>query len=763
MSLTLGDPTWLLPATLALLAFAILLAWVYARLPHIPIATRIACFTLKFLGTAIIVLFLLDPILNREVVKPGANHVAILVDRSASLNIVDPTTGRLRSEQIRSLLATAPPWLAELETTFTVHRHVFDSRLRKVANFDNLTFDGHLTSLQSALTTLIDRTVSSPLTGIILLTDGNATDLDAATQLLASSPLPPVYPVLLGSAAVPPDLRILRTTATESAFEDTPVTIEVEIEATGFLGQSVNVRLLDPTTRQVLATEKRTISTDPARLPIRFEYRPEKPGLFTAIARVESAASTPEATLANNERLITLPRRSEPVRILYVGGRPNWEHKFLKRALDRDDLVQLVSLIRISDRTPKFAWRDATAATTNPLYQGFDAAEEEAERYDEPVFVRLDTRDADELRGGFPQTPADLYAYDALILDDVEAAFFTRDQQQLIENYVADRGGSLLALGGNESFRRGRFDRTPIGDLLPTYLSRHDRPPPRSPVRLDLTREGLLAPWTRLHPTAEAERSRLATLPALRVLNDVGDAKPGATTIATATESDGTVHPAILTQPYGKGRVAALAIGDLWRTGMESPEARRDLERTWRQLLRWLVADVPPHAALTATPDPTAPDQSTTIRASLRDEEFNPQIQPNLPITVTNPDGTTILRTAQPDPDQPGSYTLTTTAPGLHRATLPAATGIAWSLNPAAREFESLGINQTLLENLAAGTNGQLLKPHELESISEQLSKTNRIIKETQPSPVWHQWPFLIAAIALLATEWLLRRRKNLP
>ncbi len=773
MTLTLGNPTWLLPATLALLAFALLLAWTYARLPHIPVTTRLACFILKFLGTAALIFFLLDPRLERQIAKPGANHVAILVDRSASLEIPDPTTGRPRSEEIRDLLAPDAPWLTNLAATHTVHRHVFDSRVRAVPDFTTLTFDGHLTSLHQALADLADRTTNLPLSGLILLTDGNATDPTtlAQPQTISHSPFqisnsPPIYPVLLGPDTAPPDLRIVHTTATESAFEDTPVTIEVEIEATGFQTRDVKVQLLDPATRQVLTTEKRRIATDSARLPIRFEIRPKNPGLFTAIARVESTTGVPEATLANNERLIALPRRSDPIRVLYVGGRPNWEHKFLKRALDHDDLVQLVSLIRISDRTPRFAWRDATAATTNPLYQGFEAAEDEAERFDEPVLVRLDTRDAAELRGGFPTAAADLNAYDALILDDLPATFFTRDQQRLIESYVADRGGSLLALGGNESFRRGHFERTPLADLLPVYLDRAQRPPPRGPVRLDLTREGLLAPWTRLLPTAEAESARLAALPPLRVLNDTGDAKPGATTLATATEADGTIHPALIAQSYGQGRVAALTTGDLWRTGMESPAARRDLERTWRQLLRWLVTDVPTRATLTVRPDPAAPDQSTELRATLRDEDFNPKIQPDVPLEITNPDGTTTLRTAQPDPATPatpGTHTLTTTAPGLHRANLEGAPEIAWTLDPEAKEFETLGINRSLLQTLATASQGELLNPADLKTISERLTKNAQTILETQSTPLWHQWPFLLGAIACFAAEWTLRRKKNLP
>ena len=78
-------------------------------------------------------------------------------------------------------------------------------------------------------------------------------------------------------------------------------------------------------------------------------------------------------------------------------------------------------------------------------------------------------------RAAFPRTPEVLFEYHALILDDLEAGFFTADQQALVERFVSERGGGLLMLGGQGSFRQGGYERTPIGELLPVYLDRAAR------------------------------------------------------------------------------------------------------------------------------------------------------------------------------------------------------------------------------------------------------------------------------------------------
>ena len=56
-------------------------------------------------------------------------------------------------------------------------------------------------------------------------------------------------------------------------------------------------------------------------------------------------------------------------------------------------------------------------------------------------------------------------------------------------------------------------------------------------------------------------------------------------------------------QRFGEGRVGALMVGDLWRWGMRDEEARKDLERSWRQMMRWLVVDVPDRIEIVARAD----------------------------------------------------------------------------------------------------------------------------------------------------------------
>ena len=172
-----------------------------------------------------------------------------------------------------------------------------------------------------------------------------------------------------------------------------------------------------------------------SELNFRFQIQPDKPGIHfyqldtRATEELNSADSgaSREATLVNNRRMLAVDRGQQPFRVLCVAGRPDWEFKFLNRALEDDPQVRMVTLLRIALREPKFAFRQRIEdEASNPLFGGFGAStNEDTARYDPPVLIACNTpTNALELRGGFPKSAEELFKYDAVILDRVEAGVF---------------------------------------------------------------------------------------------------------------------------------------------------------------------------------------------------------------------------------------------------------------------------------------------------------------------------------------------------
>lgn len=783
-TLTLAAPQWLWPAVGLLAVTLLALAWSYRIAPA---GWRWVCGGLKSLGLAALAFCLLEPLWTGQRARPGANLLAVVADNSQGLQVRDRDAAQTRGETLRGWLdPVRATWWSALEEMFEVRRFSFDARLHAVRDFNELTFDGRASALGAALNALRERFAGRPLAGVILLTDGIATDIHDSWPPLDG--LPPVYPVVVGRPGAVRDLALAQVRVNQTAFEDAPVSVQAEVRATGAAGETVTATLLDASGAKVAEHEARARRDDEA-LTFRFQWRPPRPGLAFYELRVgfRHGEAAGEATPLNNSRVVAVDRGRGPYRMLYVAGRPNWEYKFLNRALGEDDQIELTGLIRVALREPKFEFRGRAGETGNPLFRGFgDQDREQVERYDQPVLVRLYPNDAAQarhepvLRAGFPGVAEALYEFDAVILDDVEAAFFTPAQQALLARFVSERGGGLLMLGGAESFRQGGYHRTPVGDALPVYLDRAQDPAPGGAWRFNLAREGWLEAWARLRETEHDEKARLQTMPPFQVLNPVRDIKPAASIVATVADEQGREHPALITQRFGRGRTAAMTIGDFWRWGMRDPTARHDLEKAWRQLARWLVADVPRRVELAVEPAPDQAPGAVRLRVRARDAQFQPLDEARVSIEVTraalgtNAAPAPLRLTAEPADREAGLYEALYVArqPGGYHASAVvtnaagaevgrAETG--WSTDLAAEEFRSLEPNVVLLEELARRTGGEVVPAARLADFARGLPQRRAPVMEAWTVPAWHT-PWLFAfALACFVTEWGLRRWKGLP
>jgi uncharacterized membrane protein len=731
---------------------------------------------LKSLGLAGLALCLVEPLLSGTRARRGANMFAIVVDNSQSMSIHDRDAAESRGDQVRALLKPETAWQKQLGEDFDARRFAFDAHVRSVEDFGSLSFDGARSSLAATLNSLSRRFRGLPVAGVLLVSDGNGTD----STKVKWSDLPPVYPVVVGRAELPPDLSLAGLSVTQTNFESAPVTVRADVVGSGLAGETITARLVDDAGKEI-ETQTVDVPAEDEPLALRFQVRPEHNGVsFYRVRAWPKDVAKPqaaEATLANNERVVVVDRGGGPYRVLYVCGRPNWEFAFLRRALKGDDQLELLGLVRIARREPKFSFRSKAGESTNPLFRGFEHPDEEsAERYDQPVLIRLGTRDENELRDGFPKTAEELYGFDAIVLDDVEAGFFSQDQLTLLQNFVSRRGGGLLMLGGPDSFATGRYDRTPVGNLLPVYVDQNLAPSARGQheYRLALTREGWLQPWVRLRETEPEERQRLSGMTPFRMLTSISRIKPAATVLAEVVDEEGAKHPALVAQRFGRGRSAALLVGDFWRWAMRRPnEKEDDLAKSWRQTVRWLVADVPRRVEVDVQSQEDSAIGAVTLSIRVRDPGYLPLDNAQVAIEVTMPDGKTLALDTEPHDSEAGAYLATHVPrqPGAYRAAIKVSAPdgspvgereAGWVAQPAADEFKTLRPNRAWLEEVAAKTGGEVVAAEKLDEFVSSLPTRRAPITEPWTRPAWNHPLFYLAILGCLVGEWGLRRWKGL-
>jgi hypothetical protein len=199
-----------------------------------------------------------------------------------------------------------------------------------------------------------------------------------------------------------------------------------------------------------------------------------------------------------------------------------------------------------------------------------------------------------------------------------------------------------------------------------------------------------------------------------------------------------------------------------------------DLEKSWRQTVRWLVADVPRRVEVDVAPQADSQTGAVAIRVRVNDSEFIPLENAQLAMEVTTPDGHTLPLDAESNDEEPGTYRAVHVPrqPGAYRAKVvaKAADGsvvgereAGWVAQPAADEFRNLRPNRAALEEIAAKTGGEVLSASDIDSFVRNLPQKPAPITEPWIRPAWHHPLFYLAIIACLCGEWGLRRWKGLP
>ncbi|MDA8744888.1 hypothetical protein N9N28_09680 [Rubripirellula amarantea] len=787
----LGAPHWLIGVVIAAVAFVLAASWSYLTTRGLGLVKTVALL-LKVVGVLLLLACLLEPMQRQTRPRPQANVMALLVDDSESMNANfaanKPTRHQVMSQQVASDETDVQPWRTKLAQMFDIRDYAFDSQVRSLDASNGLTGKGRSSSLISSIDSVASRLQHRSMAGVILWTDGNATDLPLQTRDYGELGFP-IFPVIDDRVVEMPDLQVADVSVAQTNFETSPTTVSANITSTGITSQSVVVSLMSQASKPKLIQSQTVTVTDGKPTNVTFRFRPEQPGVQFYTVSVAPKNSDAEVTVENNKRTVVVDRDRGPYRVLYVAGRPNWDFKFMRRALGADHEIELVGLLRIAGRQPKFSFRGGASSDTNPLFAGLGKDEEEtASQIDEPVMVRLGVKESSELSSGFPQTDEELFLYDALILDDLEADFFNQDQMLRIKRFVDRRGGGLLMMGGQESFDRKSMRGTPLGDLSPVYptdgLSATDRALDEDQeYTWNLSREGWLSPWLRLRENEATEQSRLQTMPKFRSVNLVGSLKPGARVMVTLTSSDGEPEAALVTQRFGAGRTAALTLGDLWRWSMRTPAAiggtgsatdlpLEDSSRAWRQLVRWLVNEVPPRVRMEVIPSQSA-HLPTQITAMIRDPDFQPLDNAQLSLTVTTPEGESMEVSAEMSDQEPGVYQAEFwhQSTGGYLATLTAenedgsfigSDEAGWAVDQAANEWTDLKINTDLLEEIAIESGGQLVRVSELDRFVDELTTRDVPVTETHLVSLWHQSWVMLIAIACLCGEWIIRRTRGL-
>ena len=699
---------------------------------------------LRVAAILIVATCLARPVLAVSRAIEQRNVVGVLVDDSRSMRIADHGTAA-RGDFAHQVFGGPDSALFKaLAEKFQLRFFRTSGAGGRSEALGDTPLNGSRTHLATSLLQAAEELSGAPVAGMVVISDGadNSASMPGATpmleQLLAlRARQVPIYTIGVGSERFARDIELSRVEVPTTVLRDASILVEVVVVQRGYAGKKVPVVVED--SGRIIGSREVPLPRDGEASVVRIRVPANESGARLLKVRVPVQAD--EMVKENNDREAVVVVSDRREKILYLEGEPRFELKFIRQSVEDDKNLQVVTLLRSA----------------------------------KDKFLRLSVDDSVELATGFPKTREELFAYRGIILGSVEASFFTVDQLRMLADFVSVRGGGLLTLGGRRALAEGGYAGTALADALPVELG----PPAGSDsgateITVAPTAAGVLHPATQLAPNDSSTAALWRQMPPLTTVNEVGRPKPGATVLLEGrADGDRRTRPTLTFQRYGRGKAIVFAVQDSWLWQMHQlvPVEDQRHETFWRQLLRWLVSDVPSRADLMATGE-GAVNEGIPLRVVVSDSAYARYNGASVSAEVVSPGGESTQLSFDWATDRDGEYTamMVPGVNGVHtvnvkaavgRDTIRSTAGYVRVADPTA-EYFGAEMRPAVLKQFADETGGKFYRASEASRLPEDIVYTTSGATEVQRLDLWDMPALFLLLLAILGTEWMYRRRRGL-
>jgi hypothetical protein len=536
-----------------------------------------------------------------------------------------------------------------------------------------------------------------PVAGVVLISDGHGS-LDGARSALRKIGAR-VHVVPIGDLNPPPTISLGQVVAPRSAFSEDriPIRVTVHHEGNDTNDTSALIRLVD---EQGIEQATSTLQlTSGGKETVVLSVIPEVSGLAQWTIELDVGGqvleSVPWSVMVHDQ----------PMRVLYVEGRPRFMYRFVAPLLTRESSIDVSIVLQSADS-------EAAPDGNQPIRR-------------------------------LPSGQDEWDVFDLIVLGDVDPRSFTEQQFDALRDHVL-KGAGLLWIPGAGISTEAWAD-TPLAGLLPVLASGGTTIAKgvvqRSPEGIDL---GL--------PALPAMPLEWALVP--------GAMQPQARPLVELVQQDQTRSPLVVLLPTGQGHAGWIGTDDFWRWRRTTqPRAGDAFLLGMMRLLGRHGAPVEP--LLQVQPDPVAGSTSMIVLdGAMLDGDG--AVKP-LEVEILDHRGVPLQRVALQRDMREGRWRGPWRPPiqGLRRLHLvidghTVTTEVL--VKPIDAEDVRPGVDMAALSALVQETGGSIVLPdmvHTIPSLIAPQSRRTTTLIDEGPALGWLLWGVLVA---VLSVEWSLRR-----
>ncbi len=325
--------------------------------------------------------------------------------------------------------------LSSLREKFQVRLYKMSDHLVRIDKLDQLSAAAPSTHISQSLKEVVADAASLPIGAVVLLRDGadnsGGVDLDTISEIRRQRI--PVHTIGLGREKMEHDVGDpQQAEVAPRALPDSRLSAAVTFHEHGYSGDHVKLNIKDGA--KLIASKDVVLKGEGTEQVENVLFNAGAAGVRAFDISIEPLPNEENAKNNKVTRLVNVDQRKP--RILYLEGEPRWEFKFLRRAVEDDHTIDLVTILR---------------TTQNKIY-------------------RQGVANPKELEDGFPTKVEELFGFEGVILGSVDAPYLTQTQQDLLKQFVDRRGGGILFLGGKDALSDGGYTKSVLSEILPTTL-----------------------------------------------------------------------------------------------------------------------------------------------------------------------------------------------------------------------------------------------------------------------------------------------------
>lgn len=599
----------------------------------------------------------------------------------------------------------------------------FDQQCYAADSIDTLSANGEQSNLNDlwrrvyAQSEQEERAAGSPVTGVIIFTDGQADDQNLASYMAIDNDEFPVVLIPVGASKQQPDVQVHSLKTPAKAAVNAMYPGQVTVETRQLRKQPIQVDILQ--NDHVIASHSFTPKIANETNVLDFEVGTSSTGLD----KIEVIAKMPGQELnVDNNRQIRMVNvvSNDKRRVLLYSQVAGFDLGKIRQALKRDEKIDLD--FRLD------AIKDPAVLQNNPNLNQQVKLPTEAEKLND---------------------------FDVLILGPMDYNALTDSEVQNLYSFVSTRGGAIIFLSGKEEYALSNIQDSDICSLLPVRFESNlmGADYTANPTLVSLTPEGKAM---ELFATIQTSTSDWSLITGYHNVSK----KPAASTLFSFNQD-----PFVCVQRVGRGYVSFLNSFTLFQLYQSDREGGA-LQELMSSLISYVSRISAEESRIDLSANINRYSEKMVFEACVRDGHYKPV------------DGATVLldvngRISRMAPASDGRYTVTREdlKPGAIYAVVKAELGgnflgekkMILDLPQKHDEMSRTEANVTFLSKMADHTGAMCLNPYQVNEDTKGLFKAQHTLQQkAQPMPVWHNWLVILVLCGILTANWFIRRAMGL-